>query len=269
MLMGLRPSLLAAAIADGPPAALMISSIVIGLVYGFKIHSSSTKNPLPTALCITTLRPMDHWSVRLKAAMERKGLTARELSRVSGVDHESIYKYLKGEVHNPRSPAPDKLAVALGVTVPWLMLGVSEAQPQANEKLGIRRLPVLSLTDIMGMVPTDRLVQFWSGSGVVAVAGDVGDYAAGIAMSDHSMEPVIAPGDILIVDPDAEPIPGRYVLAVLIPTGRALIRRYRPHGQTPQDPIDLIAEHRDFPLVTITRKTGFIVGRVVKRISDI
>lgn len=212
---------------------------------------------------------MDHWSVRLKAAMERKSMSARDLARVSGVDHESIYKYLKGEVHNPRSPAPERIAVALGVTVPWLMLGVTDNQPNNTGTIGIRRIPILALSDIKGMRPNDKLAQFWSGSGVVAVTDDVGDYAAGVRMDDHSMEPVIAPGDVLIVDPAAEPIPGRYVVAILLPSGRAVVRRYRPHGQTIHEPIDLIAEHRDFPPVTITRKTGFIVGRVVKRISDI
>lgn len=95
---------------------------------------------------------------------------------------------------------------------------------------------------------------------------DVGPRAAIVRVDDEAIAPILRPGDMVVVDPDAEPIPGRYVLALV--DGLAVIRRYRPLTAKPGGAVDLLSDNQDFPPIRMTG-SGRILGRVVKRISDI
>jgi len=60
---------------------------------------------------------------RLRMAMEKKGITASELSRISGVGKSDISYYLKGK-YLPKQDKCYLLAKALDVDPGWLMTGV-------------------------------------------------------------------------------------------------------------------------------------------------
>lgn len=57
---------------------------------------------------------------RLLQAMALRGMNQADLSRVSGLSTASINQYVKG-VYIPKQKALYKLAVALDVSIPWLM----------------------------------------------------------------------------------------------------------------------------------------------------
>lgn len=66
---------------------------------------------------------MQGWSRRLKKRMRDKNWTGRDLARESGVDYESVAKYLAGKVDAPRGGTLTKLAKALGKDIKWLLHG--------------------------------------------------------------------------------------------------------------------------------------------------
>ncbi len=57
---------------------------------------------------------------RLSMALERKGMKAIELSKLSGVGKSSISQYLKGK-HAPGNISAGKMAQVLSVNPVWLM----------------------------------------------------------------------------------------------------------------------------------------------------
>jgi SOS-response transcriptional repressor LexA len=69
------------------------------------------------------------WNDRLAALVKQKGLSKAELSRMSRVPYDSVNKYLRGEVENPRGDTLDKLAAALGTTSLHLREGLTNRQP--------------------------------------------------------------------------------------------------------------------------------------------
>lgn len=69
---------------------------------------------------------------RLRYAMEEKGLTASQLSRLSGVDKSAISNYLNGK-YLAKQDKVYLLATALGVNPGWLMTGVEQEEPQDRE----------------------------------------------------------------------------------------------------------------------------------------
>lgn len=69
---------------------------------------------------------------RLRYAMEEKGITASQLSRLSGVDKSAISNYLNGK-YLAKQDKVYLLATALGVNPGWLMTGVEQEEPQDRE----------------------------------------------------------------------------------------------------------------------------------------
>jgi transcriptional regulator with XRE-family HTH domain len=68
---------------------------------------------------------------RLRKALEDKGITKSELSRISGVGKSDITYYLKGR-YVPKQDKCYMLAKALDVDPGWLMTGI---EPVADEEL--------------------------------------------------------------------------------------------------------------------------------------
>jgi SOS-response transcriptional repressor LexA len=69
------------------------------------------------------------WNDRLQSELEAKGWTKAELARRSGVPYDSVNKYLRGSIDQPRGDTIDKLADALEVDRLWLKEGVRSAAP--------------------------------------------------------------------------------------------------------------------------------------------
>ena len=63
---------------------------------------------------------------RLREALQNKGISRSELSRLSGVGKSDITHYLKGD-YLPKQDKVFLLAKALGVNPGWLMTGVEQA----------------------------------------------------------------------------------------------------------------------------------------------
>ena len=58
---------------------------------------------------------MPPWVKRLNEALRKSGWSKAELARRSGVDYDSLNKYLAGKVEHPRGDSLPRLARALGV----------------------------------------------------------------------------------------------------------------------------------------------------------
>lgn len=81
------------------------------------------------------------WSARLQSALTAKGWSKAELSRRSTVPYDSINKYLRGDIEQPRGDTLEKLADALEVDRLWLKEGV--------------RGPITRGPDVEGFTPAD------------------------------------------------------------------------------------------------------------------
>lgn len=79
---------------------------------------------------------------RLELAMQRSGITAAELSRVSGIREGAISSYRKG-LYKATQSNLERLAEALHVSIPWLM-GVV---PDEEDTIEINKEPDISMDD--------------------------------------------------------------------------------------------------------------------------
>lgn len=131
---------------------------------------------------------MERWDQRLRRIFKDKGWTAAELSRRSGVDRDSVYKYLSGKVKQPRGETLDDLARALGVAPLWLRAGVG---PQRS------RLQVVGYVGAGELfIPFD---DYPDGAGLSEIDLDFGEGdQIAVQVRGTSMTPAYRPGDYLV-----------------------------------------------------------------------
>lgn len=78
------------------------------------------------------------WNERLKRIVEGKNISMAELHRRSGVPYDSINKYLRGDVDNPRGDAMARLAEAVGTTETYLRTGFTDRKPLPSDAVPFR-----------------------------------------------------------------------------------------------------------------------------------
>lgn len=68
---------------------------------------------------------------RLRARMQERGIKSQnQLARISGVPQSSIHRILtRDDTYSPTRGTLQRLAAALGTTVPWLTDGIDGAAP--------------------------------------------------------------------------------------------------------------------------------------------
>lgn len=135
-----------------PPADLMISEIV----RLFSMHECvlDFKSNFKASEIQTGKKFLDYdrrmkWHDRLQQRMMELGWNKAELSRRSGIPYDSINKYLRGDIEQPRGDALPKLAETIRKPVQWLRDGI-EGEPEAELTIvpgGLIEVPVVGKTE--------------------------------------------------------------------------------------------------------------------------
>ncbi len=94
---------------------------------------------------------MRQWAKRLKEGLRQSGWTKTELARRSGVNYDSLNKYLAGKVEQPRGDSLPRLAESLGVSGLWLREGVGPKA--AGKSPGGSGVDNETLTQLGGQAP--------------------------------------------------------------------------------------------------------------------
>jgi len=131
---------------------------------------------------------MNKWHLRLGDHLQRKGWSQVEFSDRAGVSVDSVRKYLRGDVAQPRGDSLAKLANCLGVHLLWLRDGIG---PE------ISRIPVVGYIGAgESFVPIDDLAP---GAGHEYIEMDLaGADPIAVEVRGNSMLPVYRPGDSLL-----------------------------------------------------------------------
>lgn len=198
------------------------------------------------------------WHERLQRKRAELGWSKRELHRRSGVPYDSVVKYLKGDVDNPRGDILENLARAIGVSPLWLRYGVEGADRLPSNG---QRVPLLTLGEL-GTMGLERASAAAIAAGRTTPSmGTLHQHTFAVQIEDQSNAPSLNAGDSVFCDPSISPMPGALVL--IRAGAQVLIRRYRLKSitadglssaeftaenpnhptilPTPQSPVDILA----------------------------
>ena len=141
--------------------------------------------------------------------------------------------------------------------------GTSFQNIEAAE-LGAHKVPVLSYVQAGSFEPcADRL-----GEGVyeyVTTDLDANSNAFAVWVQGNSMEPDFSEGDLIIVDPDAVPSPGDFVVAKN-GSEEATFKKYRPRGykEDGSEVFELVPLNEDYPKLSSETCAITIIGKVIE-----
>lgn len=236
------------------------------------------------------------FGTRLKQARKEAGLTQKDLASKAGIKQSTISE-MESDRYQGSAFAP-QLAAALGVSALWLanekgakhtpggddapitapnlsQIDASNANhtPSITEKkpsaygnierisLGRREIPVISYVQA-GMM-TEALDPFSLGEGFETISVDApcSERTFALRIKDKSMLPTFRPGDVVVIDPQMEPGPGRFVVAK---NGdeEATFKKYKALGvNTHGDAVfELVPLNEDFATLHSERDHLRIIG---------
>lgn len=176
---------------------------------------------------------------RIRLRRKALNLTQKSVAEKISVSHVAISQWEKEETL-PRGENLLRLAEALGCAPAWLVDGdgpVFTLQTQVHSGL-----PVVTREQIAGWLTEASQMEI-----AVRVQTERPCSATSFAVTlwDNALSPQCLRGDLLIIDPELEPLPGDLVLA-LKGDCDYVVRKYRARGS---DSFELAPFNEDYPLL--------------------
>ncbi|MGP7732869.1 LexA family protein [Oceanimonas smirnovii] len=211
--------------------------------------------------------PYMDMSTRILQRRNALHMTQEKLAKLIGVSRVSISQWERGDT-SPKGENFYKLAEVLQVSAQWLLEGKGEPSTFENvvpATLGLRQIPVLSYVQA-GQLTAVREIRDVDGSfEYVQADDDIGDRAFAMRISGDSMTPEFGEGDLVIIDPEIEPVPGDYV-AAKNGSLEATFKKYRPRGfnQNGVEYFELVPLNDDYAPIRSDMCDVVIIGTMVE-----
>jgi len=196
--------------------------------------------------------------------MERSGLNQPQLAKAAStrdqkVSQQVIQQILTGR--NQSSKFTPTIARALGVRAEWLAEGIG---PMEAQVLAVATVPVISRVQAGDWKAHVSHGQF---ERQIGCDTKVSSQAFALEIAGQSMLPRFQEGDVVIIDPAIEPVPGDFVVARLDGEGETTFKQFRIKSHSPKI-IELYALNELFGFHTLENsRRGMIIGPMVEHHS--
>lgn len=207
-------------------------------------------------------------SDRIRAKRKEMNFTQQKLGDLVGVSKTTVSQWEKGD-YSPNGENLSLLARALGVSIQWILDGKGDSNfENANAKpakLGERQIPVLSYVQAGLLTELQEISQPDGGLEYVRADEDLGELAFAMRLAGDSMTPEFNEGDLIIIDPDIEPVPGDYV-AAKNGSEEATFKKYRPRGFNADgvEYFELVPLNEDYAPIRSDMSEVSIIGVMVE-----
>ena len=193
---------------------------------------------------------------RIQVERKAKGLTQAKLAELAGgLKQPRVNNWEQGI----RTPGPEEikqLAKVLEVSPAFLMCLTDRKQPHPLDKNYVGALiPLLSSEQLDNPQHWIQSIREGEYDGeitfipiTIELAKMIGDNAFALKMEDESMEPELKPHDVLIINPDATPKPGNFVVVKSDDNPEVIIRRYKQLSISKStQQFELLATNKNWP----------------------
>ena len=205
---------------------------------------------------------------RITQARKAQGITIKALStRIGTLSAARISNWEQGT----RTPGPGEatlLSKQLGVALAWLFCATNNPRGEFldNAGDGMSYVPVLSMQDATQakeILSVDGDIS----SSMIAVDGfnpsNKSKALFAVRVEDNSMQPHFNSGDMVVVDGEAAPKPGDYVLSYLIAKKQVVLRKY---GEANGCLFQLLASNELWAMVNVkSEQEAVVCGVVIER----
>lgn len=197
---------------------------------------------------------------RVKRRRAELELTQSEAAERAGIKQQSWASIEDGKTLKPRNIVG--IAEALKCDPIWLMNG-GVFQPVSE--MDTRKIPLISYVQA-GALASKKPIDAFDGSGEYIMTDMVwSDNTFALKIEGDSMEPDFKAGDVIVVDPEIEPMPGEFVVAK---NGEheATFKKYRPTVTSVdgKQQFELVPLNNDYPILRSADRDIKIIGTMVE-----
>ncbi|MBU9203094.1 S24 family peptidase [Burkholderia multivorans] len=131
--------------------------------------------------------------------------------------------------------------------------------------LGHRHIPIISYVQAGMMTEATDPFALGEGFELILTDLDVSDGSFGLRIKGESMLPEFKEGDVVIIDPAIQPLPGDFVVAKNTEE-EATFKKYRPRGTSDRGEMvfELVPLNDDFPILQSERDHLRVIGVMVE-----
>ena len=209
---------------------------------------------------------MKEMNERLSELRSAAKLTQNTVAKTVGVSRAAVTQWENG-LTKPKGEYIHALAKLYGCTTGYILHGEGpEVGNVIPASLGLRKIPVISYVQAGAWTETcDRRLHDGA-TEYIQTDIDLGKMSFALEVRGDSMKPDILEGDVVIVDPDVQPVPGDYVVAKN-GSHEATIKRYRPRGtnEAGEEYFELVPANPDYPTIRSDHSQVMIIGVVMER----
>lgn len=204
---------------------------------------------------------MKTWNERLVESMSAAGISGGELARRIGVAQPSVFDWTTGATKSLRTNNLVKVADALGVSPDWLATGKG-----SRELSNVSSAPPLSSVPLISWVAAG----FWAdvidnnpaGQGeAISTSYQARRHTFALRVQGDSMEPRFPEGCLIIVEPDEQAAPGKFVVVRQNGDSEATFKQLIQDGGT----LYLKPLNARYPIMPM--RSDAVIAGVVKRME--
>lgn len=201
---------------------------------------------------------------RIKRRRTELKLTQKELANaIKGVSNVAISQW-ESDTTKPNSENILDLSTVLQCDISWLLRGNGQSNV-LPASIGGNKIPLISYIQAGKWSGISSLKESCDDFDYVFTDLDVSENAFALSIIGDSMEPEFKEEDVIIIDPQVQPVAGEFVVAI---NGdyEATFKKYRPleideYGRTQ---FELIPLNSDYPKMSSLKQQISIIGTMVE-----
>lgn len=179
---------------------------------------------------------------RIRARRVALKMTQRELSAATGYSHAIVSQW-ENDLSKPKNTL--LVARALKTSMEWLLTGEGNEDDLSvtvstdgvinvvPASVGLRQIPIISYVQAGCWTESCECRAMDGSIETITTDLDLGSMAFALEVRGDSMAPEILEGDVVVIDPGVDPLPGDYVVAKN-GSHEATLKQYRPRGTNDQ-----------------------------------
>ena len=169
-------------------------------------------------------------------------MTQRELSSATGYSHAIVSQW-ENDLSKPKNTL--LVARALKTSMEWLLTGEGNEDDLSvtvstdgvinvvPADIGLRKIPIISYVQAGCWTESVECRSMDGSIETINTDLDLGSMAFALSVRGDSMAPEIQEGDVVVIDPDVDPLPGD-IVAAKNGSHEATLKQFRPRGTNEQ-----------------------------------
>lgn len=207
--------------------------------------------------------------------LDKHDINAYQLQEKSNIAQSTTFRIINGDTKSPGSSTVQKYAIYFNVDEADLRfkdLAEEENLKEDGDNFKVVPNPTIRYVPLLNFVQAGAFCEYHDDAIVDEfrpIFGDgYGENVYWVLLDGESMEPDFKSGELVLIDPDMQPNPADYVIALRKGEKKVTFKKWRPRGfdeATGEEYSQLIPSNPDYPIID-SRFTPFsICGVAIER----